>query len=381
MSGKRSNGEGKLCRRKDGLWECTIMDGYAPSGKRKFKSFYGKTQAEAKKKKNAYVQARDAGLLVDKEYLFPEWADMWYENHKDNVKPTTQENYKYTLRILKDGFARRKIKDIKAYDIEQFLKRLKRDGRSDSCLAQCRGMLFQIFNKAEANDLILKNPVRFAEKMRKGPPKRKEAFTAEEVQILMDRLPESKIGWSIRLMLSTGMRTQELLGLEPRHISDDGSRITIEQAVVMEKGTAVIGTPKSYDSYRTIPVPKTVRYCARLLAATDKKFIWETGKMNMPCNPSHFRKQFRETLETIDGVRVLTPHCCRHTYVSQMQALGVDLATIQSIVGHADVDMTKHYLHVQDSIRLAAIDKFSEAFPTEQKEENKLVLLEIYKSS
>ena len=59
----------------------------------------------------------------------------------------------------------------------------------------------------------------------------------------------------------------------------------------------------------------------------------------------------------------------------------MDLATIQSIVGHADVDMTKHYLHVQDSIRLAAIDKFSEAFPTEQKEENKLVLLEIYKSS
>ena len=153
---------------------------------------------------------------------------MWYENHKDNVMPTPQENYKYTLRILKDGFARRKVKDIKAYDIEQFLKRLKRDGRSDSCLAQCRGMLFQIFNKAEANDLILKNPVRFAEKMRKGPPKRKASFTAEEVQILMDRLPESKIGWSIRLMLSTGMRTQELLGLEPRHISDENKPILLE---------------------------------------------------------------------------------------------------------------------------------------------------------
>jgi len=381
MAGKRSNGEGKLCRRKDGLWECTIMDGYHPSGKRKFKSFYGKTQAEAKKKKNAYVQARDAGLLVDKEYLFPEWADMWFENHKDNIKPTTQENYKYTLRILKEGFTRRKIKDIKAYDIEQFLKRLKRDGRSDSCIAQCRGMLFQIFNKAEANDLILKNPVRFAEKMRKGPKKRKEAFTAEEVQIMMEKLPETKIGWSIRLMLSTGMRTQELLALEPRHISDDGSKITIQQAVVMEKGTAVIGTPKSFDSYRTIPVPISVRYCARLLAATDKKFIWEAGKMDMPCNPSHFRKQFRETLEALDGVRVLTPHCCRHTYVSQMQALGVDLATIQSIVGHADVDMTMHYLHVQDSIREAAIEKFASAFPTEKEDRNGLRLMEKMKSS
>ena len=48
-----------------------------------------------------------------------------------------------------------------------------------------------------------------------------------------------------------------------------------------------------------------------------------------------------------------------------MQALGVDLATIQSIVGHADMDMTKHYLHVQDPIRLAAVQKFSDAFGTE----------------
>ena len=62
------------------------------------------------------------------------------------------------------------------------------------------------------------------------------------------------------------------------------------------------------------------------------------------------------------SVRVLTPHCCRHTYVSQMQALGVDLATIQSIVGHADMDMTQHYLHVQEPIRQDAIARFSAAF-------------------
>jgi site-specific recombinase XerD len=61
-----------------------------------------------------------------------------------------------------------------------------------------------------------------------------------------------------------------------------------------------------------------------------------------------------------------------------MQALGVDLSTIQSIVGHADVDMTKHYLHVQDSIRQAAIDKFSEAFKSE---ENERPILGLVKSS
>ena len=46
--------------------------------------------------------------------------------------------------------------------------------------------------------------------------------------------------------------------------------------------------------------------------------------------------------------------------------LGVDLATIQSIVGHADVDMTKHYLHVQEPVKLAAIEKFSSAFSGEK---------------
>lgn len=46
-----------------------------------------------------------------------------------------------------------------------------------------------------------------------------------------------------------------------------------------------------------------------------------------------------------------------------MQALGVDIQTIQSIVGHADTEMTEHYLHVQESIRQSAIQLFSEAFP------------------
>ena len=82
----------------------------------------------------------------------------------------------------------------------------------------------------------------------------------------------------------------------------------------------------------------------------------------MPCNPSYFRKKFKEEIASVQGVRALTPHSCRHTYVSQMQALGVDIQTIQSIVGHADTEMTEHYLHVQDSIRQNAVQRFSEAF-------------------
>ena len=57
--------------------------------------------------------------------------------------------------------------------------------------------------------------------------------------------------------------------------------------------------------------------------------------------------------------------------------LGVDLATIQSIVGHADVDMTKHYLHVQEPVKLAAIEKFSSAFSGEKGPDFDLSLIHI----
>ena len=135
MGSRRPNGEGTISQRKDGRWVCTLMIGYTAVGKRKFKSFYGKTQAEAKKKRNEFLRLMEAGMLVEKEYVFDEWADMWFDNHKDNISPTTQESYSYTLKILKDYFGRRKLKDIKAYDIEQLLKKLRHKCMFKPCLS------------------------------------------------------------------------------------------------------------------------------------------------------------------------------------------------------------------------------------------------------
>ena len=94
------------------------------------------------------------------------------------------------------------------------------------------------------------------------PVKRKEAFTQEEVKILMEQLPDNKVGHTIRLMLATGMRTQGVLALEPQHIEPDGSCIHIRQAVNMVKGRPHIGPPKTANSVRDVPVPPSVRPCA-----------------------------------------------------------------------------------------------------------------------
>lgn len=274
MAGKRSNGEGTLRKRPNGLWECTMMVGYKDDGTRRYKSFYGKSQKEAKDKAETHKREIAAGLYIDPNLTFLEWAQKWYDGYQDSVSPTTYESYGYTLKILIGAFGPRKLNTIKALDVEDFLKKLRVDGKSDSYLTKCRGMLYQIMHKAEANDLIHKNPVRFAEKMKsKGPVKRKEAFTQEEVQILMEQLPQDRTGHTIRLMLATGMRTQEVLALEPQHIELDGSCIHIRQAVNMVKGKPHIGPPKTATSVRDVPVPPNMRPSAVFLreqAAAEK---------------------------------------------------------------------------------------------------------------
>ena len=370
MSKKNSNGDGAIRQRSNGSWECMIMISRDYEGKRKYKSFYGKTREEVCAKRDAYYREQEVCPLDAQRHTTAQWIWKWYEHHREELKPATQESYRYTAKIISaSALGNRDIKKVLAYDVECFLRQLKKDGYSGSMISKCRGMLHQAMRSAEANRLISKNPVALVEKMRKDPPTRKEVFSAEEVRLLMDKLPQDKIGWSIRLLLATGMRKQELLALEARHIAEDGSTIQIEQAVTRIKGTAVISSPKSFDSYRTIPVPVNVRACAialREIAAGG--YVWESPKnQGQPCNPSHFDDMFRRALKGVERVRVLTPHSCRHTYVSQMQALGVSMEVLQSIVGHADMDMTLHYLRMQEPQRQAAIEKFSDAFSTAER--------------
>ena len=110
MAKRRANGEGSVRRKKNGRWEIQIMVGFKPDGKRNIRSFSGKTQKEVKAKKDAYLRKRAEGILLGTEIRFDEWADMWFGNHADNVKPTTLEGYRYTLRVLKEHFGRRRSK-------------------------------------------------------------------------------------------------------------------------------------------------------------------------------------------------------------------------------------------------------------------------------
>lgn len=134
MPRKRSNGEGSMHKRPNGLWEWQIMVGRHPDGRRKMKSFYAKTQKEVKEKARKYLEELQNAPELRNDMPFEQWADIWYEGMKGQVSDTTYEGYRYTLAILKDYFGKRELSSIKALDVERFLKQMIEDGRSKSTL-------------------------------------------------------------------------------------------------------------------------------------------------------------------------------------------------------------------------------------------------------
>lgn len=370
MAKRRDAGEGTMRQLKSGKWQCQIMIGRHPDGRRKYVSFTADTKAEVKRMVKEY---RDKEKQEGKAEVktFGQVAELWYQRHRDYVTERTYESYKYTLRILLAHFENWNIREIKTRDIEDFLTELQMSGRSKSYRAKCRAMLFQIFAEAEGNDEVSRNPVANAKKASrnkmlsdenvKTSKNKKDSFRQDEVRELIDKLPNDKVGNSIRLMIGTGLRTQELLSLEKCHIAEDGSRITIAQAVTECGGRASVASTKTASSEREVLVPDGLQDAVKSLRTGIKgTYLWESSrKVGFPCNPKTFRDEYKKAVQSIENVRYLTPHCCRHTFVSMMQLLGVDAPTIQSFAGHSKIDMTMHYLHVQEEVRQNAASRYS----------------------
>ena len=354
MARKRSNGEGSVTKRSNGTWRGQLMVGYKEDGSKKRVSFSGKTKAEVLEKIREYKNQMDLKIKEDKTLTFGAWADTWYKSYKNQVQPSTYSGYQYTLKLLKSGLGNKILQDIILMDVNDFLDSLENQEYSMSQIRKCKAMLIQIFDYAEDNNLILKNPARRA-KITKlqaetlGTKEEKDAFTEDEIKTLEDGLNNDLLGNSILLMLNTGLRTQELLALKKEDIAEDGSSIDVNKAVKTVNGKPTLGPPKSKKSRRKIPVPEDKRKYALYLRDKGKSdLIWTNLDSNSVYGVGSFRRRYYNAIKQLP-VRQLTPHCCRHTYVTRLQAKGVPMEIIAALVGHSELKTTSNYLHTSFS--------------------------------
>jgi site-specific recombinase XerC len=67
-------------------------------------------------------------------------------------------------------------------------------------------------------------------------------------------------------------------------------------------------------------------------------------------------------------VEDFTWHCLRHTFASNLVMQGVDIRTVQELMGHKTIQMTLRYAHLAPQHQLAAVQRLcdTKALPKEQ---------------
>lgn len=192
------------------------------------------------------------------------------------------------------------------------------------------GILRYLFNVAIRDNYLSKNPVTEVEKM-KWKRKQPRFLTKEEIKMILNNC--SKRLYPIFLtFLYTGMRKDELRNLEWNDIDFENRLIRIQVKDFWE--------PKNGIS-RNIPMNDGL---FDILKKPDRKSNWlfSTASGNQV---RHLRRDLIRVCDKI-GIKNVNLHTFRHTFASHLVMAGVDLPTVQNLLGHKDIKTTMIYAHL-----------------------------------
>jgi excisionase family DNA binding protein len=202
-------------------------------------------------------------------------------------------------------------------------------------LALLKGM----FTKAIDSGYVLTNPVKKVKLVPETDCMRERILTYEEEERLMDAAVTHFRPFLV-IALNTGMRRGEILNLKWPQV-DFRSRLV-----------HVIKTKRAKN--RIVPMNKTLYETLQALRAeasgTDKVYAWK-----------HVQDAFEKarTAAKLNGLRL---HDLRHTFATRLIQSGVDVFTVQKILGHSTITMTMRYCHSFEPEMRAAVEKLDEKF-------------------
>jgi len=153
------------------------------------------------------------------------------------------------------------------------------------------------------------------------------------------------------LLLTTGMRRGEAMGLRWQDIDLDGGTIAICQTRVQLNYQTVTSTPKTQKGRRLVALdPATIKVLAALLGTRKKECAQEgrcveptdivfTDERGEPLHPSRCTHLFRLASKKA-GVPQIRLHDLRHTHATLALSAGVHPKVVSERLGHANIGIT-----------------------------------------
>lgn len=204
-----------------------------------------------------------------------------------------------------------------------------------------------MLNRAVQLGLIPRNPIASVKKI-KGPSKKTVEFLEKEQVSLLLQHSSATYRPIFYTYLNTGMRRDELVNLEWSDIDWKNRQIRI---INKEKKRY---HPKGQKE-RFIPIKEDL---IAILRQRKKKASGSYVFGTKDGRPRHNNvlKELKRTAKKA-GIEHITIHMLRHTFASHLVMAGVDLPTVQKLLGHASITTTMIYAHLAPDHLRSAIEK------------------------
>ena len=345
-----------------------IMQRRADDWEKEIKKQVENERAEEKKAKIKAKQDADRKPFTT---FLNEWVE---EIAADTTrKATTVSFYKNMARIIAESnrFKGKTIAEIKVADINAFLNDMNADGRSESTVKHAYDVLKIVFNYAILNDYIVANPCLKVDKKKVAVTQKPvDALSEEDYNRFVNAInADCNTMWKLyfNLLIKTGLRRGEAIGLWWSDIDFDKKVIHIRRNVTYANGEIIIDKPKTARSERDLPLLETLIPMFKEWKAeqkngqtlvTDDYYVFsnETNlfQPTFPSAPTKFLNRFVKE----HNLPNVSPHDLRHTCASRMAARGANESMVSRMLGHSSTRTTDRYyigLGVDDLRETAAL--------------------------
>jgi len=239
----------------------------------------------------------------------------------------TAEMIESTLRQLQlDGPGNRKEPEPDAKDAQP------RPPLSGSTVNRYRSFISSVFRYGVRHGHVKVNPVAAVERYRETDHRIRFLDKAEELAlrraILASEFPEREA--SMDLALNTGMRLGEQLTLTWENVSLELGLLTVHGKT----------------GRRHISINNSTR------TLLEKLYKISNGATLV--NPGWSHKWWTGIVRAA-GVENFRWHDLRHTFASRLAMAGVDMRTVQDLMGHKSIEMTMKYAHLSPDHKMRAV--------------------------